>query len=201
MSIETVAIIGAGARGRAIAQITLQAGYRVVLEDFSTRTLEEAEASISKVLAKQEGFTVQPRPHTSDATKQTSTETLAYDVLSSLSTRVGVGDAIRDAHLIIETAADELETKLELFTVFDKFARPDAIFASTSEAHAIAEIADITACPERCVTLRFAPADNPTRLAVIPGRQTSPQTLTRCGEFAERLNLEVTVVPPSYSEK
>jgi 3-hydroxybutyryl-CoA dehydrogenase len=201
MSIETVAIIGAGAQGRAIAQITLQAGYRVVLEDFSIRTLEEAKASISKVLAKQEGFTVQPSPHTSDATKQTSTETLTYDVLSSLSTCVGVGDAIRDAHLIIETAADELETKLELFTIFDKFARPDAIFATTSEAHAIAEIADITACPERCVMLRFTPADNPTRVALISGRQTSPNTLARCSEFAQRLKLQVTLAPPSCSKK
>jgi 3-hydroxybutyryl-CoA dehydrogenase len=173
MSIETIAIIGAGAQGRAIAQITLQAGYRVVLEDFSIRTLEEAEASISIVLAKQEGLSVQLRPQTSDATKQTSTEALA----------------------------DELETKLELFTIFDKFARPDAIFVTTSDAHAIAEIADITVCPERCVTLRFTPSDNPTRVALIPGRQTSAHALARCSEFAQRLKLEATLAPPSCSEE
>jgi 3-hydroxybutyryl-CoA dehydrogenase len=201
MSIETIAIIGAGAQGRAIAQITLQAGYRVVLEDFSIRTLEEAEASISIVLAKQEGLSVQLRPQTSDATKQTSTEALADDMLSSLSTCVGIEDAIRNAHLIIETAADELETKLELFTIFDKFARPDAIFVTTSDAHAIAEIADITVCPERCVTLRFTPSDNPTRVALIPGRQTSAHALARCSEFAQRLKLEATLAPPSCSEE
>ena len=107
---------------------------------------------------------------------------------SRLSTCVGIEDAIRNAHLIIETAADELETELELFTIFDKFARPDAIFVTTSDAHAIAEIADITVCPERCVTLRFTPSDNPIRVALIPGRQTSAHALARCSEFAQRLN-------------
>ena len=176
MSIHAIAIIGAGTQGRLIAQILLRGGYRVVLEDFSIRTLEEAEASIRHIFAK-------------------------HEVSEHFSTCIGVEDAIRDANLIIETAADELETKLELFTIFDKFARPDAIFASTSVAHPIAEIADITACPERCVTLRFAPIiDNPTSLIVIAGPQTSTDTFERCADFARRLKLQVSQ-PPLCSEK
>jgi 3-hydroxybutyryl-CoA dehydrogenase len=201
MSIETLAIIGAGAQGRSIALIILRVGCRVVLEDFSIQTLEEAEAFIREVLASEANIALGSQSRSRAVASEMSVEAADYNVLSNFSTCVGVEDAIRDAHLIIETATDELETKLELFTIFDKFARPDAIFATTSEAHAIAEIADITACPERCVMLRFTPADNPTRVALISGRQTSPNTLARCSEFAQRLKLEATLAPPSCSEE
>jgi 3-hydroxybutyryl-CoA dehydrogenase len=117
------------------------------------------------------------------------------DQLRNFSVCIGIENAIRDANLIVETAPDELETKLELFTIFDKFARPDAIFATTSTAHPVAVITDVTACPERCVTLRFTPAENPNRLAVIPGPQTAPDALTRCSEFAQRLRIDVTSLP------
>jgi 3-hydroxyacyl-CoA dehydrogenase len=182
MRIQTIAIIGAGVPGRAIAQIALRAGYRVALEDFSVRTLEEAEASILETLG------------------ENADRSARLDQFRNFSVCSGIEDAIRDANLIIETAADELETKLELFTIFDKFARPDAIFATTSTAHSIAEIADVTACTDRCVTLRFTPADNPNRLTAIPGPQTSPDTLTRCSEFAQRLRMEVTQPGEAGSE-
>ena len=186
MPIHTIAIIGAGVPGRAIAQIALRVGYRVVLEDFSRRTLEEAEASIRESLGEKLAEHADKYP--------------SSDQLRNLSVCIGIEEAIRDANLIIETAADELETKLELFTIFDKFARPGAIFATTSTAHPVAEISDVTACPERCVTLRFAPADNPTQLAVVPGRQTSPDTLTHCAEFAQRLRIEVNVTPKLFPQ-
>ena len=52
-----------------------------------------------------------------------------------------VEDAIRDADLIIETLPDEMEMQIELFTILDKFAKPNAIFASTGLL-SIAELAE-----------------------------------------------------------
>jgi 3-hydroxybutyryl-CoA dehydrogenase len=164
MPILTIAVIGAGIQGRVIAQNALRAGYRVVLEDFSIRTLEQAEASIRGTPSK-------------------------------LSTCIGVEEAIREADLIIETAADEMETKVELFTLFDRFARPNAIFATTSAIHPIADVAEVTSCPGRCVTLRFTPAENPSAVTVVAGPQTSPQTIGSCVEFAVRLGIEVAILP------
>jgi 3-hydroxybutyryl-CoA dehydrogenase len=180
MPIHTIALIGAGIPGRAIAQISLRAGYRTVLEDFSNSTLEAA------------------MDHVRDSFGQ-SLDQAVFDQLRNLSICTGVENAIRDAHLIIETAADEMETKLELFTIFDKFARPNAIFATTSAAHPIAEIADMTSCPDRCVTLRFSPAEDPRRLAIIPGPQTSSETIQACIEFAQQLKIQLDP-PPSGSD-
>jgi 3-hydroxybutyryl-CoA dehydrogenase len=166
MEIRTIAVIGAGIAGRAIAKRVLRAGYHTVLEDFSATTLEQAVDAIHQT------------PHQLRSTGP---------VLANLTACTNVEDAVRDADLIIETAADEMETKLELFTIFDKFAKPNAIFATTSEIHSISEIAEITSCPERCVTLSFDPPEEPTRLRVIAGDHTSEHTINICRAAGERL--------------
>jgi 3-hydroxybutyryl-CoA dehydrogenase len=163
MSAQTIAIIGAGVHGRAIALNALRAGYRIVLEDFSIRTLEEAEAFLTKIL--------------DDRWR------------ANLSLGTNVECAIRDADLIIETAADEMETKIELFTIFDKFAKPNAIFATTS-IHSLAEIAEVTSCPDRCVALRLGLPDEPSSFSVVAGRQTGQHAIATCLEFAERLRVD-----------
>src|SRR5205807_7781599 len=79
-------------------------------------------------------------------------EPCARDKALSLITTAGdVKDAIRDAELIIETVPDELEMKLELFTIFDKFAKSGAIFASTATSLSITDFTDIVVSRERCI--------------------------------------------------
>ena len=175
MEIKTIAVIGAGTAGRAIAHRALRAGYRTVLEDFSAGTLEQAVDSIRQTFDQLPGES--PDRHTSSAGSP----------LANLTTCTNVEDAIRDADLIIETAADEMETKLELFTIFDKFAKPNAIFATTSRVHSIDEIAEITSCPERCVSLRFDPPGAPTHLSVTAGKDTLMSTIDICVAVGERV--------------
>jgi 3-hydroxyacyl-CoA dehydrogenase len=183
MSVHTIAVIGAGVQGRFVAHRALRAGYRIVLEDFSVRTLEDAASSIRQLL--------DTHSHDSEEAplreERSSGETPVHGAVANLLTRDNIEDAIRGADLIIETAADEMETKIELFTIFDKFARPDAIFATTSAVHSVADIAEVTSCPERCVGLHFDLRESPARLTVIAGPQTSHSTMNRCTELAERL--------------
>jgi len=171
MALETIAIIGAATSGRSIALRALRAGYRVVLEDFSTQTLECAAAWLSNKIS--------PALQT------------------NLQFTVGVENAIRDANLIIETSADEIETKIELFTIFDKFAKPGAIFATTSEAHSISEIAEVTAYPERCVAIRLDSARDSARFKTIAGEHTSRSTIDACDELTQRLNDSSSTMPTS----
>jgi 3-hydroxyacyl-CoA dehydrogenase len=87
-----------------------------------------------------------------------------------------------------------MEMKLEMFTIFDKFARPGAIFVSTSVTIPIAELADITFCPERCIGMRFASdAGNGNGVELVCAPQTSEQTIARCREVARRMGKDVAV--------
>jgi 3-hydroxybutyryl-CoA dehydrogenase len=50
---------------------------------------------------------------------------------SALMLTQSVEPAIRAADFLIDALPDDLEVKLELFTLFDKFAKPGAIFITT----------------------------------------------------------------------
>src|SRR5437870_658933 len=120
MEVRTIAVIGAGAMGRGIAYATAVGGYKTVLEDISPQVLVEAMAWIRRSFA--EGVA-----------RGRFDAGVSGSALSWLSTAADVKEAIRDAELIIETVPEELEMKLELFTIFDRFAKAGAIFARSEE--------------------------------------------------------------------
>lgn len=179
MSIDTIAVIGAADLGREIARSALRGGYRVILEDVSETVLEKAIATIRENLGK----------HVSSGRIDAESCEL---VLRRLTIARRVEEAAREADFIIETVADELEMKLELFTIFDKFAKPGAILASTTHMLAVDDLADMTFCAERCVGMRFAhEAEDAQPVELVRGRATSGETLEECREIAHRMGLEV----------
>lgn len=180
MKIETIAIIGAGNLGRGIAEFALRGGYRVVLEDISVTALECTIAAIRKRL--------------DEDVRAGQIDSASRDTISSrLSAAHSAESAIREADLIIETVADELEMKLELFTIFDKFAKPGAVLANTSQSLSIDDLADMTFCADRCVGMRFlGGAVSARRLQLVRGRETSDATTEVCREVGLRMGLRVT---------
>lgn len=177
--VSTVAVIGAGRVGRAIALCALAGGYQTVLEDVSPEVLEAARHWIEQELK-----------HTRVGESR-STNSWSH-TLARFTTAPNVNDAIREADLIIDAVPDELEMKLELFTIFDKFAKPGAIFASATSADSIADFSDVTVHRERCIGLRFfsAPADA-KRVEIIRTPRTSEGTVKACEEVARRMGKEI----------
>ena len=164
MEIKTIAIVGASTLGRVIAYAALLAGYRTILEDVSLSALEQGIAGIVQRL----GDDVAHGKIAADVRDAT---------LANLIASISAEDASREADLIIETVADEEEMKIELFTIFDKFAKPGAILASTTKSLSITELAEITFCQERCIGMRFSDgARGDQRLELVRGRATSEET-------------------------
>ena len=182
MEIKTIGVIGAGPSGRAIAYLSALSGYRTILEAVSQEFLEDGLASIRQLL--------------DDAERKGSTVTAQQnaDALANLSTSRSVEDVCREADLLIEAAQEEMEVKLEIFTIFDKFAKPAAILASSSHIIPIADLAEITFRTENCIGLRFRDPLSPSgELELIQTRETSELTLTTCIEVANRMRREVVV--------
>ena len=173
MQIKSIAVIGAGPLGRNIAFLAARAGYPTVLEDVNAETLERALAAIR------------------------AAEFSAGDgdaAISRLSISRSIEDAMRAAELTIDTTLDELETKLEVFTIFDKFARPGAILASCTASLSVSDIATITFRAERCVGMRFAgPASQLKRVQIVRSAQTSEDVVAECAEAGRRMGLEVVI--------
>lgn len=87
-----------------------------------------------------------------------------------------VEDAVEDADLVIDFVPDELESKLEIFSMLDRMAPPRTILCTPSETLSITDLASCTYRPDRCVMLRGLGASaDPVR--VLRARATSPGTL------------------------
>ena len=182
MEIKTIAIVGAANLGRKIAYAAALAGYHTLLEDVSPSALEQGIAWIAQTFA-------------DDVTRGKIPAAVRDAALARLSMAVSAEDASREADLIIEAVADEMEVKIELFTIFDKFAKPRAIFASTATSLSITEMAAVTFCPERCIGMHFmADAQNAGRLELVKGLETSEETIAACREVGRRMSREVCLL-------
>lgn len=185
MEVKTIAVIGAGTMGRGIAYALTVGGYCTVLEDISHAVLEQSVRWIRQAL--EEGVA---RGKIDAATRELA--------LRNLTTANKVEDAIREADLIIEAVPEEMEMKLELFTIFDKFAKPKAIFASNTSSLSITEMSDVTLFRERCIGMHFFnPVPKMKLLELVKTPFTSEQTVAICQEVGRRMGKEVVVVKDS----
>jgi 3-hydroxybutyryl-CoA dehydrogenase len=182
MEVKTVAVIGAGTMGRGIAYAAALGGFRTALEDVSRTVLEQAVAWI------QQSF--------EEGVAHRKVEKAVRDkALSLITTASNVENAIRDAELIIEAVPEELEMKLELFTIFDKFAKTDAIFASNTSSLSITDFTDVTVSRDRCIGMHFFnPVPKMKLVELIRTPHTSDETVAICREVARRMNKEVVLV-------
>jgi 3-hydroxybutyryl-CoA dehydrogenase len=168
--------------GRGIAYAAAFGGYNTVLEDISRPMLEQAVHWI--------------RQSFDEGAARGKVEVGASDkALSLISTASNVEDAIRDADLIIEAVPEELEMKLELFTIFDKFAKTGAIFASNTSSLSITDFTDVTVSRDRCIGMHFFnPVPKMKLIELVRTPHTSDATVAACREVAGRMGKEVVIV-------
>ena len=169
--------------GRAFAYAALAAGYRIILEDVLADRLAAAQADIRGWL---EAAAAGGRPDNESKER----------VLARLSTAASVDLACREADLVMETLPEEMEMKIDVFCILEKFARPGAILATNATSLSISEIAAVTTRAEHCVGVHLssgAPEGN--LLEIVRGRETSEETVEACRGLGRRMGREVVVVP------
>jgi 3-hydroxybutyryl-CoA dehydrogenase len=185
MDVKTVGVIGAGTMGRGIAYAAALGGYRTVLEDVMPETLAKGMAWIRQSL--------------DEGVQRGKVEAGARDAaLLLLETSSSVEDVCREADFLIEAVPEEMELKLELFTLFDKFAKPKAILASNTSSLSVAEIAEMTYRPELCVGMHFFnPVPKMKLIEIVKAPKTSDETIEICREVGRRMGKEMVVVKES----
>jgi 3-hydroxybutyryl-CoA dehydrogenase len=167
--IRTVAVIGAGVAGRSFALVCAGAGFHVVLEDVMPANLRKAEADYA------------------DLTQR--------GTAGRLELALTVEDAVREADVAVDFVPDELESKLEIFSMIDRMAPPRTILCTPSYALSITDLASCVYRPERCVAvrgdlLRGGDALAPLVRLLYPAA-AAESTLTAVDGFLRTLGLEV----------
>jgi 3-hydroxybutyryl-CoA dehydrogenase len=170
--IRRVAVIGAGVAGRSFALACAGAGFHVVLEDVMPANLRKAEADFA------------------DYADLTERGTAGRLELAST-----VEDAVREADVAVDFVPDELESKLEIFSMIDRMAPPKTILCTPSYALSITDLASCVYRPERCVAVRGnmlrGDATEPPVVQLLYPASAAESTLTAVDKFLQALGVEV----------
>ncbi len=139
------------------------AGYATVLEDILPSNLRKAAELLGEVVEPAAGASLPGRVRLA----------------------ASVEDAVRTADLIVDCVPDELESKLEIFSLLDRMAPPHAVFVTPTRGLSIADLASCTYRPERCIAIDvpvWEDLRNPV-LGLISTSQTSVEVLAAVVRF------------------
>jgi 3-hydroxybutyryl-CoA dehydrogenase len=115
------------------------------------------------------------------------------DILSRIST-AGDLSVAGDVDIVIESAVEDLEVKKKIFTELDQIAPPEVILATNTTSLSISAMADVTNRPDKVVQMHFFnPAVIMKLVEIMPGKNTSAETLKAAEEFALQLGKDPVV--------
>lgn len=180
-----IAIIGTGTMGNGIAQAFAQGGYDVVMKDLSDELLQRGVQNIDKSLSR----IVAKEKMTADEKEQ---------ILSRIATTLSYDD-IKDAGLVVEAIAENMELKKRVFRELDEACNADCILATNSSSLSITEIAAATKRPEKVIGMHFFnPVPVLKLVEVIRGQLTSDSVYDCVSGIAKEIGkvpVQVTEAP------
>ncbi|OPX85921.1 MAG: putative 3-hydroxybutyryl-CoA dehydrogenase [Pelotomaculum sp. PtaB.Bin013] len=163
MEIKKIMVIGAGQMGSGIAQVSIAAGYDVVVNDINDTFVNRGIGLIDKNLSK-------------DVSKGRLDESAKAALMAKLIPSTSLQDA-KDVDLVIEAAIENMEIKGKIFKELDEVCKPEAILATNTSSLPITEIAAVTKRPDKVIGMHFFnPVPVMKLVEVIRGLATSDET-------------------------
>ncbi|NPV92347.1 MAG: NAD-binding protein [Firmicutes bacterium] len=180
MDIKKIGILGAGTMGAGIAQVCVEAGFKVMLVEIEEGILKGALSKISKAWQKS-----LEKGKIDDATK-TSREALLESS--------GELSSFKDCDLVIEAIVEEISVKKKVFKAMDEICPDHTILASNTSALSITEIAASTSRTDRVAGMHFFnPVPVMKLVEVIPGSDTSESTIEAVVNLTKGIGKEPVV--------
>jgi len=174
VSIENIAVIGAGTMGNGIAQVCAVAGYQVTLIDVSEAALERGLATLRKNLERQVG-------------KQTLQAEQAEAALTRIATSTDYAQ-LKGAQLVIEAATENLALKVKILQQVAASVADDCVIATNTSSLSITQLGASVSQPERFIGVHFFnPVPMMALVEIIRGLQTSDATYASAMALTERV--------------
>lgn len=182
MTIDGIAVIGAGTMGHGIAQTAAVAGYRVVLCDAATEALERGTTAVRGSLDK--------------LVEKGKLDAAARDAaLARMSVSDSLGKAVAEADLVVEAVPEDLDLKKRIFVAIDAAAPPHAILATNTSSLPVGRIGQATRRPSQVVGMHFFnPVPLMPLLEVVRAAETSEATVASAVAVGRSMGKEPIVV-------
>ena len=165
--VKRVAVFGAGTMGPGLALVFASAGHDVSLYSRKVETLERALDTARANLA-------------TLVEHGTLREATAESALARIRPTQSVQEAGKSADFVMESIAESREAKAALYKELDAVCPEGTILASNTSSLNVFELMPTSRLPRTIVAHFFTPAHIIPLVEVVPGPETSPETL----EFA-----------------
>lgn len=183
-TVNSMAIIGAGLMGTGIAEISMLNGTEVVLSDVQAARSAHALQNIWRHL-------------TNKVRKKNLIMFERWQYMNLLRTQTGF-ENLQRVNIIIEAVPENLALKQQVLIKCEANTSENCIFASTTSAIPIGQIALHSKRPEQVIGMHyFPPVAKISLLEIIITSQTSEQTLATALEFGIRQGKTCIVVKDS----
>lgn len=180
--VQTISVIGAGTMGNGIAHVFAQNGYKVNLTDISEEQLDKALSTISKNLDRQ-------------IAKGALTEDAKQITLQNVTTSTSIAEGVKNAELIVEAAAENIDIKLKIFQQLDELAPADCILATNTSSISITKIAAATKRPGMVIGMHFMnPVPIMKLVEIINGYATKQEVTEKIAALSKTLGKVPCVV-------
>lgn len=175
MNIKKVSVIGLGTLGTQIAIQASYYGYEVKGYDQDPGVFQK---TIQKVKGMMKFLGKTPTMPVEEWEKATSEVKLAKDM----------GEALKEADLVIEAVPENLELKRRVFSQMDALAPKGALLATNSSSIPISRIESATQRPEKCLNIHFyQPAIGMNIVDVMGGTKTLPEAIETAKQFVRSI--------------
>ncbi len=165
MTINKVAVIGAGQMGRGIAQVFASAGKDVLILDVNDSIVAASKSTLEKGFAKMVARGKMTQDHV-DQLKSRMHFAAATEYQGILS----------DVDLVVEAAVENLELKKTIFKKLDLATKADCILATNTSSISITEIASAVESKDMVIGMHFFnPPVAMKLIEVIRGGNTSDE--------------------------
>jgi 3-hydroxyacyl-CoA dehydrogenase len=181
MYIFKAAVVGAGWMGGSIAQVITFSGLPVVLKDVDQKFLDKGVEALRSIYQRRVDA---GKMSTGEMQEKLSlvTPTLAYDDFG-------------DVDIVIEAVPEVMKIKKTVWAELDKVCPEHTIFASNTSALSISEMGAATKRPQKMIGMHFfSPAHVMKLVEIIPGLDTSQETVDDVVAFTESLRKIAVVV-------
>ncbi|MCO4774045.1 MAG: 3-hydroxyacyl-CoA dehydrogenase family protein [Deltaproteobacteria bacterium] len=182
MSVQSVAVLGAGTMGHGIAHVSAVAGCSVTLYDVSPEAAKRGLASIERNMDK--GVA---RGKLDAADRDAA--------LGRIRAVADLQEAVTGADLVVEAVPEKLALKQELFRTVEPWVGRDTILGTNTSSLSVGAIASATEHPDRVIGLHFFnPVHIMKLLEIIVAEHTTEAVLERCRAYGEAIGKQCITV-------
>jgi 3-hydroxybutyryl-CoA dehydrogenase len=180
MEIQRIGVVGCGAMGAGIVQVSAQAGYLVTVSEINEPLLNRGLGIIENYLAK-------------DVSKQKITQADKDAIQARIKGTTDMKD-FTACDLVVEAVIEDMALKKKVFGDLDKICPPQTILASNSSCLSILDIAMSTGRPDKVMGIHFFnPVPMMKLVELVKTITTSEDTFQTGKQYAEATGKTVVI--------